>query len=179
LVVALFVCANCARAGQLPRDRNRQRPKPLAIDWPFGVHEVLLPCAGRTQPEHLLKAFEAGVDATCLVACDEGNCHTLDGSRRCGRRVEYLGRLLDEVGLGASRIRLFHLPGSAKEDLAIGLTPRASHAQPPEPVSVRQLSELRRDVLAWLATLTKSPMHRAQLADCNVTQLEERDESED
>ena len=36
----------------------------------------------------------------CVVACDEDNCHHLEGSRRCARRVDYLRGILDEVGLG-------------------------------------------------------------------------------
>lgn len=79
-----------------------------------------MPCTGRIQPEHLLKAFESGSDLVCAVACEEGNCHYLEGSTRCARRVESLRGVLDEVGLGGDRLLLFHLPGSAREDMELG-----------------------------------------------------------
>ena len=76
-------------------------------------------CTGRLQPEHVLKAFESGARLVCVIACDEGNCHHLEGSRRCARRVEYLRGILDEVGLGRERLLLCHLPGTAAEDMAL------------------------------------------------------------
>ena len=50
------------------------------FSWPFPVREVLVPCTGRLQPEHLLKAFESGSDLVCAIACAEDNCHYAEGS---------------------------------------------------------------------------------------------------
>ena len=57
----------------------------------------------------------------CTVACQEDNCHYLEGSQRCARRVDYLRSILDEIGLGGRRLMLFHLPGTAAEDLALAV----------------------------------------------------------
>jgi hypothetical protein len=35
--------------------------------------------------------------------------------------VDYLRSILDEVGLGGERLLLFHLPGTADEDLALAV----------------------------------------------------------
>ena len=119
VVVTVFICANCARPGQAPTSAGRPRPTVPNFNWPFPVREVLVPCTGRIQPEHVLKAFESGADVVCAVACQEDNCHYLEGSKRCARRVDYLRSILDEVGLGGRRLMLFHLPGTAAEDLAL------------------------------------------------------------
>ena len=118
--VTVFVCVNAARQGQPPSSRRRP-PSVPSFQWPFAASEVRVPCSGRIQPEHLLKAFETGADAVCVIACEEGNCHHAEGCRRAKRRVEYVGRLLEEIGLGAQRLMLYHLPGSAREDMALGV----------------------------------------------------------
>ena len=84
------------------------------------MREVFVPCTGRIQPEHLLKAFEHGSDLVCAVACAEDDCHYAEGSKRCARRMEHLRGVLDEVGLGGERLLLFTLPGTAAQDMALG-----------------------------------------------------------
>lgn len=124
LDVTVFRCANCSRQGKMPRlavERSSFQPR---LAWPIPMHEVVLPCTGRLQPEHLLKAFEAGARAVCVIACADDNCHYLEGSRRAKRRVEYVKELLDELGLGSERLMIFHLPGSAREDMTLALNPR-------------------------------------------------------
>jgi len=99
LNVTVFRCVNSSRPGA----EARRLPQ-----WPVPVHEVALPCTGRLQPEHLLKAFEAGADAVCVITCAGDDCHYLEGSRRTERRVEYVRGLLDEIGLGGERLLFFH-----------------------------------------------------------------------
>lgn len=119
VAVTAFVCANCARPGQAPSSGGRPRPTAPDFHWPLSVQEVLVPCTGRLQPEHVLKAFESGADVVCAVACQEDNCHYLEGSKRCARRVDYLRSILEDIGLGGERLMLFHLPGTAVEDMAL------------------------------------------------------------
>ena len=121
--VVAFRCVNCSRPGAVPPSTAGQPPSRPQTEWPISVHEVALPCTGRLQPEHLLKAFEAGADAVCVIACARDNCHYLEGSRRADRRVEHVKELLDELGLGSERLMVFHLPGSAREDMTLGLDP--------------------------------------------------------
>lgn len=115
-----FICANCARPGRLPTSAGRPPPDVPDFRWPMPVLEVLLPCAGRLQPEHVLKAFESGSDVIFAVGCAEDNCHYLEGSKRCARRVEHVRSLLQEIGLGRERLLFFTLPGTAAEDMALG-----------------------------------------------------------
>ncbi len=154
--VTVFICANCARGSKTPESTNRSRPDLPNFDWPFPVQEVLVACTGRLQPEHVLKAFESGARLVCAVACREDNCHYVEGSKRCARRADYLRGILDEVGLGAERLMLFHLPGTAAEDMALSAG-RPAPAFPAEDIAV-EVSAIREAVLLALDSLTPTPL---------------------
>jgi coenzyme F420-reducing hydrogenase delta subunit len=159
-VVVAFICENCGRPGLVPTSGVRRRPSTPDFNWPIAVNEVVVPCAGRLQPEHFLKAFEDGADAIGVVCCEEGNCHHLEGNRRCSRRLEHVNGLLDQIGLGANRLMIFHLPGSAAQDMALGAS--AGTAQdPPVDVTVnRKVAEVRDAFVARLSTISANPMRR-------------------
>lgn len=116
--VTAFVCANCARQGRTAMSGRRIPPEVPSFNWPDRVQQILIPCAGRLQPEHVLKAFESGASIVSVIACKEDNCCYIEGSARCSRRLEYIRSILREIGLGDDRLLLFNLPGSAAKDLA-------------------------------------------------------------
>lgn len=154
--VTVFRCVNCS-AGHL------SQPEP---EWPIPVHEIALPCSGRLQPEHLLKAFEAGADAVCVITCGRNDCHYLEGSLRSERRVEYVRELLDEIGLGRQRLLLFHLAAPAQEITPFGHAPNGSSpGMPPsrEEVASRPL-EICEMVMAELGALQPNPLRQGKAA---------------
>jgi hypothetical protein len=126
------------------------------------VREILVACTGRLQPEHVLKAFESGSDVVSLVACQEDNCHYVEGSKRCARRADYLRSMLDAIGLGGRRLLLFHLPGTAAEDMALAAG-RPAPACAPEELNA-QAAAIRDQVVEALAALAPNPLHRAPAA---------------
>jgi coenzyme F420-reducing hydrogenase delta subunit len=140
----------------IPEVANRSRPSIPDFDWPFPAKQVLLSCAGRLQPEHVLKAFEAGARLVGVIACNEENCHHLEGSKRCARRVDYLHDLLDEIGLGADRLLLCHLPGTASEDLVL-TAGRPAPAYDPE-AAAAAVSAVRAAIISALGALTPTPL---------------------
>jgi F420-non-reducing hydrogenase iron-sulfur subunit len=117
--ITLFICANCARQGKKLTSAGRKRPVVPDFDLPGRVRQIIIPCAGRIQPEHVLKAFESGSSIVSVIACKEDNCHYGEGSRRCALRIDYIKSILKEIGLGEGRLLLSYLPGSASEDLAL------------------------------------------------------------
>jgi coenzyme F420-reducing hydrogenase delta subunit len=117
--ITMFVCANCARPARAMSPAGRTRPVVPDFDLPGGVRSIVVPCTGRLQPEHILRAFEAGSRVVGVVACREGNCHYGEGSRRCALRADYVRSILNEIGLGDGRLLISYLPGSASEDLAL------------------------------------------------------------
>jgi coenzyme F420-reducing hydrogenase delta subunit len=70
------------------------------------VQTIRVPCSGKLQPEHFLKAFETGADLVVVLTCDDGECRYLEGHRRTQRRLDYVRGLLDEIGLGGRRLVL-------------------------------------------------------------------------
>ena len=180
-VVVAFICENCARPGLIPTSGSRRRPTTPDFAWPFPVGEVVVPCAGRLQPEHFLKVFEDGADAIGVICCEEGNCHHMEGNRRCSRRLDYVGGLLDQVGLGANRLMVFHLPGSAAEDMALGLTPGASPIPilDIDPVVKRKIADVREQFIARLATIPRNPLCKGTLPDESPYEVDSEDESDE
>lgn len=74
-----------------------------------------IPCLGKVDPRYLLKAFEAGCDAVCLIGCAIGKCRTMDGNLRAEKRVILLRGLLEEIGLKGERLFLFLREPMSKE----------------------------------------------------------------
>ena len=154
--IAVFVCANCARPGKELTSAARTRPVVPDFDLPGHVHQVIIPCAGRLQPEHVLKAVESGSQVVSVIACEEDNCHFAEGSRRCTIRVEYIRSLLNEIGLGEGRLLLSYLPGSAVEDLNIA----AGKPNPTNQTNALRVSvqAIREQVIEALRTCPPNPL---------------------
>lgn len=74
-----------------------------------GLVLVRLPCAGRVEVVHLLRAFREGADAVFVACCLEGNCHHVYGNIEAAKRVEQAKGILEAVGLGANRLELIHI----------------------------------------------------------------------
>lgn len=156
--VVLFICGNGPRPGVPPSAIVRQRPQPLPVKWPFAAEEIVVPCTGKLQPEHFLKAFEAGADMVCIIACEDANCHYLEGSKRAHRRFDYVRGMLNELGLGGERLQLFHLPGSAKEDMALGSGGAQPNGAPLKEKVAARLAEISAEIATKLAALGSSPL---------------------
>jgi coenzyme F420-reducing hydrogenase delta subunit len=154
--ITLFVCANCVRSGQAPTSSIRSKPVTPDFGWQVPVEQIIVPCAGRLQPEHVLRVFEAGSSVVPVIACREDNCHYIEGSRRCARRVDYIRSLLNEIGLGEERLLLFHLPGSAAEDLAATAGEKSDTAGSDSPA--RQIAAIRDEVMAVLRSYAPNPL---------------------
>jgi F420-non-reducing hydrogenase iron-sulfur subunit len=158
----VFVCANCARLGRVPTSAARPPPDVPDFQWPVSVKQILLPCTGRLQPEHVLKAFESGADVVCAVGCQEDNCHYLEGSKRCARRLDHVRSILQEIGLGSERLLFFTLPGTAAEDMALGAgAPAPARASPP---AAALIAAIRDRVAATIEGLPPSAL-RLSFAD--------------
>jgi len=176
-VVIAYICENAGRAGLAPSSGIRRRPSAPDFGWPFAVKEILVPCAGRLQPEHLLKAFEDGADAIGVICCEEGNCHHLEGNRRCARRFDHVDGLLKQIGLGEGRLKIFHLPGSAKEDMALGLNPNAAPVL--DAGMSRKVAAVRDAFVSHLATVSPNPMRKGALPDESPYEVEDEDDSDE
>ena len=173
--VTVFLCADCARPAQLPGSAGRSRPVVPDFAWPWPVRQILLPCTGRLQPEHVLRAFESGADLVCVVGCQQDNCHYVEGSKRCARRVDYLRSIFHEVGLGGERLLFLSLPGTAAEDMALAT---GRPARVCEDVDA-QLAAVRDRVMQVLDGLPPNPLHGGQTDKGVLCSCLEDDNAED
>ena len=71
-----------------------------------------MPCSGRVDIIHLLKAFEAGADAVFVAGCLEGECHYLTGNIKAKKRVNKLKKDLAQMGIEPERLEMFNLSSS-------------------------------------------------------------------
>lgn len=80
----------------------------------FQVKCVKMPCSGMTREVFLLRAFEAGADAVLVLVCPEGQCDCLEGNIRAAKRVAWIKKLVDEIGLDGRRLNIFNVPRGDK-----------------------------------------------------------------
>ena len=77
--------------------------------YPTNVKIIRVPCTGRVEDVHLLKAFEQGVDGIYVAGCLEGECHFLRGNLRAKKRVGHVKRILAALGINPERIQMYNL----------------------------------------------------------------------
>jgi F420-non-reducing hydrogenase iron-sulfur subunit len=95
--LALFYCRNIPESGESHRQ---------ALEEAYGARLRLfpLPCSGRLEPVHLLRALEAFADAAYVITCPEGACRYFEGNRRAEKRVHRAGEIISAIGLEAERV---------------------------------------------------------------------------
>ncbi len=87
----------------------------MRLSYPTNIRIVLVPCTGKVDILHILRAFEKGADGVYVVGCIEGACHYDSGNFRARKRVEQAQKLLDTIGIGGERVQMYNL--SAGEGL--------------------------------------------------------------
>lgn len=97
--IVAFCCEYCAYAAADTAGTKR-------LSYPANVKIVNVPCSGRVDALHVLRAFEKGADGVYIAGCLDGDCHFEDGNTRATRRVEYIRHLLNESGIGGERLEM-------------------------------------------------------------------------
>ena len=98
--------------------RNAAAPAALTSLERSGVVLEAVPCSGRIDPRYLLKAFEGGARAVCILACPSGQCKSMEGNLRAVARVRAVQELLSEAGLKPDSVRIFLLGESTDNALS-------------------------------------------------------------
>jgi F420-non-reducing hydrogenase iron-sulfur subunit len=128
LKITVFHCINTF---------NDAMTMPWSEDEEVKINFIKLPCSSMVKDVFLLRAFEAGADAVIVMVCPEGACRYVEGNLRAKRRVLWVQKVLDEIGLGGRRLTIFNVaPGD-------------------ENAIVKIIEEIRDDVVA----LGPSPAH--------------------
>jgi len=95
--LAIFFCQNVPACGLEER-------KSLEKRYGKGLRLFPLPCSGRLDPVHLLRALEEFADGAFVIACAEGACRHFEGNRRAVKRVERTRAILQSIGLEGDRV---------------------------------------------------------------------------
>jgi coenzyme F420-reducing hydrogenase delta subunit len=81
----------------------------MRLDYPANVKIIRVPCTGKVDVMHLMRAIQKGADGVYVVGCLEGSCHYKEGNLRARERVMHVQQLLQEIGLEADRVRMYNL----------------------------------------------------------------------
>lgn len=100
--ILAFCCKYCAYAAA-------DLAGSMRLSYPANIRVVQVPCTGRVDVLHLLKAFENGADGVYIAGCLEGECHFLQGNLRARKRVEQVQKTLTAIGMDPDRIRMYNL----------------------------------------------------------------------
>jgi F420-non-reducing hydrogenase iron-sulfur subunit len=97
-----FCCNYCAFSAAALAGSKR-------MQYPAGVRIIPTPCTGKLEMEHILEAFEKGIDGVLVVGCLEGGCHFVEGNLRARKRTDRIRAMLEEIGVGSERLRMVNL----------------------------------------------------------------------
>ncbi len=117
-MIVAFCCHYCAYTAADMAGSQR-------LCYPPNVKIVRVPCSGKVDAIHILKAFERGADGVYVAGCLDGDCHFKNGNIRAQRRVSAVKRLLDEIGIGAERLEMVKMSagmGGRFADIAAQMT---------------------------------------------------------
>jgi F420-non-reducing hydrogenase iron-sulfur subunit len=112
LRLALFYCRNTPGSSEGERQA-------LEKEYGGALRLFPLPCSGRMEPLHLMKALEEFADAAYLVTCPEGACSYFEGNSRAAKRVAWTGEILASIGLEKERVGMVANSREAPKTLAL------------------------------------------------------------
>ncbi len=100
--IIAFCCKYCAYAAA-------DLAGSMRLSYPANVKISQVPCTGRVDIVHLLKAIEDGADGVYVAGCMEGDCHFVSGNLKARKRVAYVKNALTELGIEPERVEMFNL----------------------------------------------------------------------
>jgi coenzyme F420-reducing hydrogenase delta subunit len=109
-VLALFCCSNLLGADRGPRIALEEKYSGLLRLFP-------IPCSGRLDALHLLKALEEFADGAYVLTCPMGECRHSEGNRWAEKRTGYARGLIESVGLEGERVGCLQKDPEKNEDL--------------------------------------------------------------
>jgi coenzyme F420-reducing hydrogenase delta subunit len=81
----------------------------MRLSYPSNIKAIQVPCTGRVDIIHLLKAIEDGADGVYVAGCLEGECHYMTGNLKAKKRVRAVKKILEELGIESERVEMYNL----------------------------------------------------------------------
>jgi F420-non-reducing hydrogenase iron-sulfur subunit len=110
-VIVAFCCHYCAYTAADMAGSQR-------LCYPPNVKIVRVPCSGKVDAIHIMKALEMGADGVYVAGCLEGDCHFKSGNIEAAKRVAYIKTLLDEIGIDGKRVEMVFMSAGMGERFA-------------------------------------------------------------
>lgn len=101
-IIVAFCCHYCAYTAA-------DMAGSMRLSYPPNIKIVRVPCTGKVDAIHILRALQKGADGVYVAGCLEGDCHFNNGNLRAAARVNYVKKLLDELGLGGERVEMINM----------------------------------------------------------------------
>lgn len=113
--IIVFACHYCAYAAA-------DLAGSMRLQYPTNIRMIKLPCTGKLEVIHLLKAIEAGADGVYAAGCLEGECHYLKGNLWARKRVNHVKELLEEVDIDPARVEMYNMSSAEGAKFAAAAT---------------------------------------------------------
>jgi len=84
----------------------------MRLNYPSTIRIIRVPCTGKVDLLHIMRAFEKGADGVYVVGCLEGDCRYNSGNLRAKKRVQKAKEILEKIGIGGERVEMFNLSSS-------------------------------------------------------------------
>lgn len=110
-VIVAFCCHYCAYTAA-------DMAGSIRLSYPANVKIVRVPCSGKVDALHIMKAFQKGADGVYVAGCLDGDCHFKNGNIRAARRIDYVKTILDSIGIGSERLEMFMMSAGMGEHFA-------------------------------------------------------------
>ena len=110
--LALFYCQNVPESGEAER-------QVLEKEYGSSMRLFPIPCSGRLEPIHLLRALEEFADGAYVITCPEGACRYFEGNRRAKKRVERTREMIADIGLEEERVGIITGTSGDPKSLAV------------------------------------------------------------
>jgi F420-non-reducing hydrogenase iron-sulfur subunit len=98
-VIVAFCCHYCAYTAA-------DMAGSMRLNYPTNVKIVRVPCSGKVDTIHMMKALEKGADGVMVAGCLDGDCHFKNGNTKALRRVDFVKKLLEEIGIEPERLAM-------------------------------------------------------------------------
>jgi coenzyme F420-reducing hydrogenase delta subunit len=164
--IIVFACHYCAYAAA-------DLAGSMRLQYPTKIRMVKIPCTGKLEVVHLLKALEAGADGVYAAGCMEGECHYLKGNLWARKRIEYVKTLLTEMGLEPERVEMYNMSSAMGARFAEVATEFTERIKQLGPSPVRRGAQAPADAAREALGAHALPSDKNETAEATVAVTEE------
>ncbi len=138
-VILCFACQWCSYAAADLAGVSR-------IQYPPNVRILRVPCSGRVDVLHVVKAFQSGADGVVITGCLIGDCHYIDGNVKAKERVEIIKKALEYLDIDPKRFEIGFASSSEGQKFAAMMTDFVKQIESRGPTLLKSKPRSRKSV---------------------------------